>query len=121
VLSWTTPGSSKEQTMWSHDDGLTGYQRDLPRSKHYRQKYGSGGFYYVKHGRGYTYSWAADIWGVGIQAETDHSTDTWQEDDWGSSCRSPDRITGKNDCWHWAWGSNETASVAHTPKIFYNY
>lgn len=82
--------------------------------------YEKDGFYYVKSGTGFTYTWAATIYGIGIQAETDHSRDTWQEDDWGNACRN-DAVTGRSDCIHWAWGSYEPADIAHTPKIFYNY
>jgi hypothetical protein len=51
-----------------------------------------------------------------------HSSDTWQEADFGNNCRAHDNLNnGKQDCLHWLWGSNEIANVAHSPKIFYSY
>ncbi len=87
---------------------------------HYAVPWGKKGSYAVQSGAGYTYTWAATIFGIGIQAETTHSSDTWQEGDWGTACRH-DALTGRNDCIHWAWGSNAPADIAHTPKIFYSY
>ena len=122
----TAVNSPASQLFWTLHDGYSGYQKYYPRSDRNRVPHGRYGFYYVKSGTGYTYTWAATIFGIGIQAETDHSSDTWQEDDWNGGCRSNsngngDKITQRNDCLHWAWGSDAPAKVPYTPKIFYNY
>lgn len=122
-LSNTPPGSPASINMEKQDDGLSGftnkfYTRNLRNSVPYSGPHPNS--YYVKSGSGYTFTFAATIFGIGIQAETDHSSDTWQQDNWYEGCRN-DALTGRHDCLHWAWGSNQPADAADTPKLFYNY
>lgn len=72
----------------------------------------------MTHGTGYTYGWAAAFGGIGIHAETDHSTATSQCDYWGNATRN-DQLSNHNDGLHWVWGRNKKPS--DNPKIFYNY
>jgi len=60
------------------NDSMTGYANLYPRSRHHRARDGSNGTFFVKSGEGYTYKWAATVGGIGVQADTTHSTDTYQ-------------------------------------------
>jgi hypothetical protein len=119
----TDPGSAAAHAMAKKLDGLGGfYGPGWPSTDHYKVAYGPDQGYYVQSGDGYTYTWAATIYGIGLQAETDHSTDTWQEIDFGNAgARTPDGISGHNDRLHWLWGNNAKANVLNTPSVFYNY
>ncbi len=117
------PGNGWAYIRWDgksilYQDGQNGFNKD-PNSYRYMNKYGSYGFLCTDRGRGQTYGIAATIGGVGIQAETDHSSDTQQCDYWGGGKRTDPITHKKNSHWHYAWGSNEPAG--NSPKIFYNW
>ncbi|HET9896675.1 MAG TPA: fibronectin type III domain-containing protein [Streptosporangiaceae bacterium] len=120
-LTWTDPTSQASHDMWEKLDGYAGYENDMPKSKHNRVPWQCGGFYYAKSGQGYNYSWAATVGGIGIEAETDHSSDTWQQVNFGCATRKDKLKGGRTDGTHWLWGSNAPAGNPSHPKIFYNY
>jgi len=76
-------------------------------------------FYQLDSGKGVTYGAAADVFGVGVQAETDHSTEVDTEIDWGQSSRVDGCNHRHHDGRHYIWGSN--ANPVDFPKTFYSY
>lgn len=120
-LTWTSPTSQASHSWWLRFDGYIGYENNLPKSKHYLVPWQCGGLYYAKNGQGYDYSWAVTIGGIGIQAETDHSSDTFQQISFGCATRTDLLRHGVTDGVHWLWGSNEPAGNPYHPKIFYDY
>jgi hypothetical protein len=91
------------------DDGKTRYRYVRRHHPRYIDTVQPGGAFELDSGRGYTYGGAADVFGVGIQAETTHSSDVAQAYAAGNS----------NFRKHHVWGSN--GNLKDLPKIEYSY
>jgi hypothetical protein len=91
------------------DDGKTRYHYIRRHHPRYIDHIPHGGFFQLDSGQGNTYGGAADVFGVGIQAETTHSSDVAQAYTAGNS----------HFRFHWVWGSN--GNLSDNPKIEYSY
>jgi hypothetical protein len=91
------------------DDGKTRYRYIVRHHPRYIDTIAPTGAFQLDSGLGYTYGGAADAFGVGIQAETTHSSDVAQAYAAGTS----------NFRRHHVWGSN--GNLRDDPKIEYSY
>lgn len=82
----------------------------------------TGWYYTLDHGHGQTYGIAASIGGIGIQADTAHTTLTEQDVDTRpfKPADREDTVTGKRDGLHWVWGSDGKLFKSD-PGTFFSY
>jgi hypothetical protein len=96
------------RSVISHD-GAANFVWESRHRPQFMNRISPNGHFALDQGSGITYGVAGDVFGVGIQAETSHSSDTAQSYTAGSS----------NARTHWVWGSN--ASLGHNPQVEYSY
>jgi hypothetical protein len=110
--AWTRPSSSRR----SQPDPAQGWNSDAT-ARRYSNRFPGDYQHCETTGHAVTYGAAAGVGGIGIKAETTHSTTVQQCIHAGSAVRD-DALTGKHDGWHIIWGTNHI--LTHNPKTFYS-
>jgi hypothetical protein len=90
-------------------DGKTRYRQERRQHPRYIDGIKSGAGFTLSHGTGLTYSVGASVFGIGIQAQTNHSTMVAQGYTAGKS----------HSRTHYVWGND--GNLAANPEVEYSY